>query len=1126
MRIKSSVITIIFIAGFIIAASSQFISAVDAPHNASNNIYCGSCHGEALFDSPFWGGSYDPANIDDTAYNKLCLSCHTAPSGPYTEISAPFSRTHSSLTTNNKYGEWTTECLVCHNPHYQSQKNHKTTDAGKLYLATGTFTSCVYNGDGTSTLTYSTIIYRPGWDATKLTKKTEKGGNDKRSTILFPNIGKLGYSYPIKAVDDPVNTITVKGDARPVYQYTSSSTFAVIYGQYIRDIIDVDGTSKTVKFFDDEGENSFADGDWTYDGICEVCHTKTDHFRNDGGASDQDHGNLGDKDGTNCITACHSHMGGLKGESAGRTACQDCHSDLQGYMNGTMGYHHYMNNVGVTYANISQPVNMGNTSDANRNCLMCHVDHDIFRPDINLSATRTKSLRASISVTPSAGNTNTYANTDFNNAQVEGGICVSCHATAQTKSYTQPDNTTKTLVVEKANFTQSAHDYATTSTFGQDSSTFNANCSKCHNDTLNPKSNLSSQSSTNKFGNHQSSLRSITATLGITSPTDPLEEKFCYRCHSKTADTNPGGGPAKTNAGKDYYGVGNMLTAGSEDIYTVFGKTYKHNVAGYSGVHKASPTDETSTYLSANKHVECNDCHNPHAAKAGLHSSNKVHVAARTNLISASGPLTGALGVQPTWSSSNWGGASSWPSTSTTSTKEHQICFKCHADYNTNPSGWNSANINWTTTTGTSAWTNVALEFNPKNNSYHPVVQALPEQDPSYLYDPGPPAYVSDAADSNQLPPAFTSLVIGDSGFSGKVSPSINDATKNWQTNGWTDWGVRVGTMSKNGNSAFNQVGAIKTNNANSLTSVQWQSMLGFSPGVYDSDVVYSIEYYAGIGTRNGLTVTDGNYGGTKDFTRYLPSLSGYVVVITDTAGNNVAKGTVDFNDATSFTVTVDAWTIVKGASAPSGTVGYYFSATGHTMMCSDCHSNDTISQTAAQGPHGSAVKWMLKGRNKAWPTLAKSDNGSGTGTLRKIGYAGTTPNHRSLYDGTDNGLFCLNCHSTVSFSKNKYGLQDAANVHVVHAASWPEGPECVRCHILVPHGGKLSRLIGSQNSTMPARYAFANDLSNMWVTRYWKATDPAGYAKTTGRGNDWCSVYCHDTNPYHHPFDGKGDNW
>ena len=45
-----------------------------------------------------------------------------------------------------------------------------------------------------------------------------------------------------------------------------------------------------------------------------------------------------------------------------------------------------------------------------------------------------------------------------------------------------------------------------------------------------------------------------------------------------------------------------------------------HNVAGYSGVHKPSPTDETQAYISANKHVECADCHGVHAATTASHT--------------------------------------------------------------------------------------------------------------------------------------------------------------------------------------------------------------------------------------------------------------------------------------------------------------------------------------------------------------------------------------------------------------------------------------------------------------------------------------------------------------------------
>lgn len=299
------VVAIVIIIGVVMAVTSESIADIDAPHNESNNVSCGSCHGQGLLNSPFWGGS--------GSYDQICLNCHTASSGPYTETNAPLVKTHSSQNTSDQYGEWSRECRNCHDPHYQKQKIYRNTDAGNLYLATGTITLYVYNGDGTSTLTYSSITYKSGWGASKLLDKTEKGGNDKRSTVLFPNVKKLGYSYPIIAVDTPTaNTITVKGNVTPVYQYISSSTFAALYGQYIKEVIDVSGFLKAVKFFDKEGTNLFADGDGTYDGICEVCHTQTEHFRNVSGAPDQNHSNLGsDVPGANCMT-CHLHIEGFK----------------------------------------------------------------------------------------------------------------------------------------------------------------------------------------------------------------------------------------------------------------------------------------------------------------------------------------------------------------------------------------------------------------------------------------------------------------------------------------------------------------------------------------------------------------------------------------------------------------------------------------------------------------------------------------------------------------------------------------------------------------------------------------------------------------------------------------------
>ncbi len=556
-----------------------------------------------------------------------------------------------------------------------------------------------------------------------------------------------------------------------------------------------------------------------------------------------------------------------------------------------------------------------------------------------------------------------------------------------------------------------------------------------------------------------------------TLDTTTVDSQFCMKCHrpSGSLQVQP---PNMSDASKNIY----TIYRGNGPFYTDY-KKYGHRDWDHidktqyiSGIHRfwnASPPAQSSAdvedrdYLSNNAHIECNDCHNPHTAESGLHSSNAVHVAAGTNEIADSGPLTGAFGVEPDpWSSSNWGGATDWPTTSETATKEYQICFKCHSDY----VPWDDGG------TGPASWTDVALEFNPANQSYHPVVQALPAEDPG-------------VNGSSRLPAPFTSLLIGDSGKSTSTSTTtITDSTKSslWTANKWQNWGLRIGYTSYVSDTRYNNIRRISSNTTTQLTVSP-----AFSAAPASTATSYSIEYYAGQGTKSGLTVTDTN----KNFTQYTPSLVGYRVVISNDTGSAVGWGTVQSNTATSFTVSywLDA-NVYGGVYYPNdGTVGYYFSATGQTMMCSDCHSNDTISTAAAQGPHGSNVKWMLKGRNRSWPRNYYLANGKGTlegGSNYVCGP--TTGNGQYANDGTVNGLFCLNCHSTVSFCKDDLGRNSSdafGNIHLRHG-----GRQCIACHIMVPHGGKMSRLIGDSDGNMPARYAFNNALGNMDVQSFKKA--------------------------------------
>lgn len=140
------------------------------------------------------------------------------------------------------------------------------------------------------------------------------------------------------------------------------------------------------------------------------------------------------------------------------------------------------------------------------------------------------------------------------------------------------------------------------------------------------------------------------------------------------------------------------------------------------------------------------------------------------------------------------------------------------------------------------------------------------------------------------------------------------------------------------------------------------------------------------------------------------------------------------------------------------------------TMMCSDCHGTDNTNSLAAQGPHGSAAQYMLVGPNAAnWPNV----------TLGNIGTS-----------------WCMNCHN------NSAGAGHTEGNH--------SGSQCYVCHIVVPHGGKMSRLIGSNNGTMPSRYAWNNNVGTMGFQSFLKATT-GGYSEN---GNCRTSCGHHGSGP------------
>ncbi len=259
-------------------------AALDYPHFEGNNIGCDSCHfiyGTESNLLPPWT-DHVPANIDDTQYNTLCWSCHN-------DIEASYVRTHSSIQTDNGYGDWTMDCKTCHDPHYQKQFR---TYGGESYLFSGTST-----GISLTSLTMAGA----GWIT-----------NAYQGLVIIPNVSQKGDVY--KIVSNTGDTLNIDGPVN-LTNAGAGNTFAIVYGKLIKGSIQtINSGSRQVKFFRESGAGSFADGDGAYNGICEACHTQTTYHRNDAGG-DHNH-----QSGAKCTT-CHEHVNGFK------ASCNGCHGE-------------------------------------------------------------------------------------------------------------------------------------------------------------------------------------------------------------------------------------------------------------------------------------------------------------------------------------------------------------------------------------------------------------------------------------------------------------------------------------------------------------------------------------------------------------------------------------------------------------------------------------------------------------------------------------------------------------------------------------------------------------------------------------------------------------------------------
>lgn len=150
----------------------------------------------------------------------------------------------------------------------------------------------------------------------------------------------------------------------------------------------------------------------------------------------------------------------------------------------------------------------------------------------------------------------------------------------------------------------------------------------------------------------------------------------------------------------------NVTTGGA----AVFLRKTVHPYSNYSGRHSDTESGGSASFGTANRHAECIDCHDPHAAKPGTNATKPAGYGYGSAFgYTISNVLLGSYGVTPTYS--GVGPPISFAVNRLTNTLtdfQYELCFKCHSNYSGYPGGQ----------------TNTASEFNPANASQHGVVSA------------------------------------------------------------------------------------------------------------------------------------------------------------------------------------------------------------------------------------------------------------------------------------------------------------------------------------------------------------------------------------------------------------------
>jgi len=264
--------------------NGAYNTVMDAPHDQAHGVGCGDCHSYSL-----WWRLSPVAKSDYPARAVfICLNCHAPGRG---SIQA---QKHSAEVLGPEYGPWdASPCLTCHDAHLQPQLDWiGTVPEQTLYLVRGTIgaTANFSTSGGNTTFPYQFDSAVPAW--TEPSTWSAKNGPG-RGLIFVRNRTTGRQTFEVVAADS--STITVKGMLDPA---SANETFGLIYGQLINSSIATGLGPREVKLFDPKGAYGHTNADTPASGICQICHTQTLWWREDG--QNTEHG-----DGIQC-NSCHT----------------------------------------------------------------------------------------------------------------------------------------------------------------------------------------------------------------------------------------------------------------------------------------------------------------------------------------------------------------------------------------------------------------------------------------------------------------------------------------------------------------------------------------------------------------------------------------------------------------------------------------------------------------------------------------------------------------------------------------------------------------------------------------------------------------------------------------------------